>query len=1034
VNSPLRFRIFSVVVVCICLFGDFLSATPSSAPVDGTSIQPTATAQIMIPGPLPSFLRMAAVSRKVPPEQVIPLLSHNIFELGYVANSQPTEYLFLLAGYVRQARELTALAGSDGAIHVSNCDDAKNLLLVLGYRTRGNCGQSDAYLETADPKRAFLTIDSGFPLPELEEAIKGVKAFNYPYAASPVPVLFDEKTWVNASLNKKDTSGKGLIDVLLQDPLLARLYWACAHLDPETRSALQQTVGLEKLASNSAVLDFYGSHISIRSGRIMVPGGTDAEHAWKDLVGVGPELPGEFVARLLAKDKGWMAAYFDALSRVKRSQQVYFTDSRRLKFFYEALRTADNSEATKGVFRPAPGLLVLVTLLQLDANGEPHVPGNIEAWKSILSRKTSSPVGRGWSSRANRISTPEQMVQTLFGLSRINSTVGPLQVYLALCELDSRRSAQNKLSPELVQTLAHKFVDYSDQYRIFGEFPELDGASISLFLDVAGRLNAIPNISLRGNALGTFQATVGIWQILARQGQIPSSELNNSWQRALKPFAAVRSAAQVFDAGRASLGEVVHTAFGKSYASQDEIIELLAGPEQTTSEAKTAHQDLAHRIKAIMDGQRLVTLDTLFALGIGLDEIAQGKPADSALVQLAGQLREFEMPRPIFSRGERTEWAAGIYNNRHTDLQMRTNLAKILKMPQASRVDLDDARGQLASFLRDTLVGLNYAYYEPPGAQLLFHNPLFVRQHDFSGETIVGIEHVWQAASVFGAGTPAGGGAHLVGSLADLPYVLAEAEQDFIAPENVQALIFKELVPGLLTGAVLPRWWEVSRNELHAAALYQRSGEELLLASANDAELRAKVISILEDRMTPSMTNDIEQRLQNGHADQILRQVTPADTFYLATEFRSRFSQEKRSRGTASKELEDLGRQHPDEVGRDRLSEHFGIPHPVLSQSYTRELLNVEPFPPYSGLYSRLLAESWDSSNLYWARVADETNTPPSALHRLVPELTHHMIEKIFASEFEDWPAILRAMHEAGDDFRQGKTAAAQVSNAATGQ
>ena len=447
-----------------------------------------------------------------------------------------------------------------------------------------------------------------------------------------------------------------------------------------------------------------------------------------------------------------------------------------------------------------------------------------------------------------------------------------------------------------------------------------------------------------------------------------------------------------------------------------------------------AHQELVHRIKAIMDGQRLVTLDTLFALGIGLDEMAQGKPADSAIVPLAGQLREFEMPRPIFSRSERTEWAAGIYNNRHTDLQMRANLAKVLKSPQASRADLDDARGQLASFLRDTLVGLNYAYYEPPGAQLLFHNPLFVRQHDFSGETIVGIEHVWQASSVFGAGTPAGGGAHLVGSLADLPYVLAEAEQDFIAPENVQALIFKELVPGLLTGAVLPRWWEVSRSELHAAALYQRSGEELLLASANDTELRAKVISILDDRMTPSMTNDIEQRLQNGHADQILRQVTPADTFYLATEFRSRFSQESRSWGIATKELEELSQQHPDEVNRNRLSEHFGIPHPVLSQSYTRELLNVEPFPPYSGLYSRLLAESWDSSNLYWARVADETNTPPSALHRLVPELTHHMIEKIFASEFEDWPAILRAMHEAGDDFRQGKATAAQVSSAATGQ
>jgi hypothetical protein len=43
------------------------------------------------------------------------------------------------------------------------------------------------------------------------------------------------------------------------------------------------------------------------------------------------------------------------------------------------------------------------------------------------------------------------------------------------------------------------------------------------------------------------------------------------------------------------------------------------------------------------------------------------------------------------------------------------------------------------------------------------------------------------------------------------------------------------------------------------------------------------------------------------------------------------------------------------------------------------------------------------------------------------------MIEKIFASEFEDWPAILRAMHEAGDDFRQGKMAEVQVSSTSQG-
>ena len=98
------------------------------------------------------------------------------------------------------------------------------------------------------------------------------------------------------------------------------------------------------------------------------------------------------------------------------------------------------------------------------------------------------------------------------------------------------------------------------------------------------------------------------------------------------------------------------------------------------------------------------------------------------------------------------------------------------------------------------------------------------------------------------------------------------------------------------------------------------------------------------------------------------------------------------------------------------------MPHPILTQSYARELLNVKPFPAFEGYSSRLLAESWDSCNLYWARLADEMGYPPVALNRLVPELTHRMVEKIFASDFEDWPAMLRAMREAGEEFRQGKT------------
>ena len=229
-------------------------------------------------------------------------------------------------------------------------------------------------------------------------------------------------------------------------------------------------------------------------------------------------------------------------------------------------------------------------------------------------------------------------------------------------------------------------------------------------------------------------------------------------------------------------------ASGKSGLSQGELVELLAGPPQQSADGQRIRQEMAAKIRAVLDDQRLVSLDTLFTLGDGLTRMAQGAPAGSNLVPLANELKEFELPRPIFTESEKTEWAPGVYANRHSELQVHVDITKVIKAP-GSRPQLESARGQLTPFLRDSLVGLNYAYYEPPGAQLLHNNPLFVRSHDFSGETIMGVTQLWQAPELFNQGSPAGGGAYLVGSLAELPYVLATTEEDFIAPRNVQALI-----------------------------------------------------------------------------------------------------------------------------------------------------------------------------------------------------------------------------------------------------
>jgi hypothetical protein len=218
---------------------------------------------------------------------------------------------------------------------------------------------------------------------------------------------------------------------------------------------------------------------------------------------------------------------------------------------------------------------------------------------------------------------------------------------------------------------------------------------------------------------------------------------------------------------------------------------------------------------------------------------------------------------------------------------------------------------------------------------------------------------------------------------------------------------------------------------LHAVALYQRAGEELLTKAASDADLRRKAISILSERMVPDRLASVDDDLQQGNARDAITWTTPADTLYLTEEFRRRFPQETGVWGPSGQELDGLLRQDPSELSWERISRDFGVPHRILADSYGQQLLNMQPFPAFAGYSSRLMAESWDSNNLYWARLVDEKGISPVQLNLLVPELTRRMVEKIFATDFEDWTALLRAMREAGDEFREGKFAAVSATASA---
>ena len=342
---------------------------------------------IAIPGPLRSFSRMAALSPDLRPDDLLPALARNVVTNGYQATNSSegldqTEYLKLVVRYISQARELEKLAGAEKQVKIETCESPQtaDLLRVLGHRMRGGCG-SEVVLETVNATRAFLTIDSGFPLAELEQSLRTNRPFVYDYRPTQIPVLYGSEYWMSA---REKGSGE-FIDYFISDPSLCRLYLGLSKLDPDTAEQMRKSIPVQRIKAYSHVLDFFGGMFEIRSGKAVTPGGARSEKAWADMVGASPEKGPAFFEKLIMKDDGWIASYFDSLSRISGPVQAYLTEPDRMKRFYAAIRGKVTSPGpARPVFRANTDLMLLTTRLRLESDGRPHIPGSIEVWKNLF--------------------------------------------------------------------------------------------------------------------------------------------------------------------------------------------------------------------------------------------------------------------------------------------------------------------------------------------------------------------------------------------------------------------------------------------------------------------------------------------------------------------------------------------------------------------------------------------------------------------------------------------------------------------------
>lgn len=967
---------------------------------------------IAIPGPMRSFARMAALSPDLNPEELLSALARNVVTNGYQAvNSneslEQTEYLKLVFRYLAQARELEKVAGPDKIIKIEQCESTQtaDLLKVLGYRMRGGCG-AEVVLETLNASKAFLTIDSGFPVAVLEQALRTNRPFIYDYKPSQVPVLYGPEYWL-ATTKEKPLE---FIDTFLGDPSLCRFYLGMSKLDPPTALEMKKTIAANRLKAYSHVIDFFGGNFQIRNGKAVYPGSARSQKAWADMAGASPEQGAAFFDKLISKDDGWLASYYDALVRINGPVRDYLTDPDRMKRFYAAVRGKVTSPGpARPVFRANTDMMLLTTRLRVDGNGKLHIPGNLEIWKSLFASHPGGKYDPKLSKAAPGWKDPDDVLEALFGLSRKSVENEALKIFMALTDVDSRRP--KVLEAPTVDRLARTWRNYGAQFSLIAEANEASDATILQFIDTAESVSGIRDQMLRADAAGSLQSLLALWQIFHREGGIETKDTDKALAAILTPFSKIKNAREVFDGSRDALRALVDlTPSNKSLNMHDRVMDLLSGAGVSGDE--DAHRTVLEDTIRVFESQRLISLATIFDLDDNLARVTKGEKLNAVLVKkLASKIAEVQLPRSALSTVEKNSLAFGYYTDRHIEVQRKLNLNNAIDKAGVDPEKLKDVRGLLTPILRDTLVGLIYSYYAPPGAQILHTNPVFVRNHDFIG--LQGSNHTWKQTEVFGSGWPSSAGGRLVGSLAGLPYALAEAEQNFLVPTREQALIWGDLVPQMIVNATASRWWRVTPAQMHLVGIHMIYAESLAAGAAIEPGRRAAFLQLLDRQAPPARLYKVESALAAGNVQAALDQIVPSELFAVAnmsaaTDMGDPLALAIRNAAESNANLTLKG-----------LARAFGTPKPTLANSYVPDLLQLRSFPTLMGYSSRIMAETWESNLLFYAALADEVNMPPAQLNIAVKDWTRQTVERIFATHLEDWPALLRSLRSVGDDVRE---------------
>jgi hypothetical protein len=215
-------------------------------------------------------------------------------------------------------------------------------------------------------------------------------------AGETVPLPLDPSIW-RESILRRDVPEAQLVFAILSDRQTSLLYHGLASLDDETLGWLgPERDLLATLLQHAGPFATTARSLRVKGGRVLVPGGAEAELLWERVVGAEPAKPAAFARRLFTAQEGRLAYIYDLIAHLDDARQRFALGQGQ-----KADARADRLAALAGVFEDAFGELrlqdrpfsrqpfdpaVTLSTLRVGPDGTLVGPTTREFWEIVFKR------------------------------------------------------------------------------------------------------------------------------------------------------------------------------------------------------------------------------------------------------------------------------------------------------------------------------------------------------------------------------------------------------------------------------------------------------------------------------------------------------------------------------------------------------------------------------------------------------------------------------------------------------------------------